>query len=291
MRLPIISRIDWKDPAQRLRFALLSGAAVIFLLFSLAAIFPLASHPTFCGKACHSQSPQWQSWKASAHSQVTCYACHMDVGSIRHLLKLKLYDAPVGMIATALGTEPKPINEHSHVSQALTPRERCERCHTNENRKFTFSKGIKMNHLAHKEAGLDCTVCHNRIAHKGAEDFEPLKSEWKEAEGFHYEDFLTMKHGCLRCHSGNAESRSEETLSLIGNGKKPPTACTACHTEDFDLPVGHDDPVWRTAHGKEAKKDFSVCMECHGASKEFDHDGKPWCTLCHDAAQVATFRV
>jgi len=214
----------------------------------------------------------------------------MDVYSISHLLKLKLYDAPVGVIATLRGTVPKPINEHSNVSQALVPRERCERCHVNENRNFTFSKGIYMNHVAHKKAGIDCAVCHNRVAHKGAEEFEPMKSEWEETKGFHYENFLTMKHGCLRCHSSNPNSRNEETLRLIENDKQPPTACTTCHTEDFDLPLGHDNPNWRSIHKNEAQKDFGACMECHGAGKEFDNEGKPWCTMCHDAKKVATFK-
>jgi hypothetical protein len=260
------------------------------LLFMVAAALPLASNPTFCIVACHNMAPEVEAWKASSHAKVTCYACHLNRVSITHLLKMKLVEAPTSMAHTIFGTLEIPINAESEISQEDFKMTRCERCHTNENRKFTFSRGIFMSHIPHKKAGINCAVCHNRVAHGGAEEFEPMKSEWEEARGFEYENFLHMKEGCFRCHSANPNSRSEETLSLIENGKTPPKACTTCHTKDFDLPSGHDNPKWRTEHQEEAKKDFSVCMKCHGAGEKFDNAGEPWCTMCHDASKVKAFK-
>lgn len=288
---------DFSEPNTRFRFLLYAGAGVVFLLFFMSAALPLASNPTFCGVACHSQNPEYQTWKKSAHSKVTCYACHVNI-SYAHLAKEKFIAGPLGIFSEITGRYEKPINAESHYSQESVPKERCERCHANENRKFTFTRGIYMNHEAHNEAGINCTVCHNRIAHKGAEEYEPLKSwpETKEAakkegeEKFEYKNFLTMKQGCFRCHSGSPENRDEETLKKIQNGKKPPTACTTCHTKDFDLPVGHGSSSWRTEHESVAKQNFAYCFKCHDAGAKFDNHGRPWCTLCHGDDKVATFK-
>lgn len=289
---------DLSGPNAKLILMLYLGAVAIGGLFVVAAAFPLASNPTFCGVACHSQAPEWKTWQKSSHAKVTCYACHVDVNSLPALLKEKLISGPKGIFNTVFDSYEKPINEHSHYSQEMLPMERCERCHSNENRKFTFTNGIYMNHNAHKAAGIDCAVCHNRVAHKGAEDYEPLKS-WPETkelaheegeEKWEYKNFLTMKQGCFRCHSGSPESRNPETLAKIENGRKPPIACTTCHTKDFPLPVGHGDESWRSGHGEVAKKDFGACFTCHDEGAKFDNAGKPWCTLCHDPARVDAFK-
>ncbi len=292
-----LTMLDMSGPNAKLRITLYLGAVAIFGLLFLSAVFPLSSNPVFCGKACHNMNPEYSAWQKSSHAKVTCYACHINLSYV-HLLQDKLTAGPMGMLNTALNRYEKPINPHSHYSQEDVPMARCERCHANENRKFTFTRGIYMNHDAHKAAGINCTVCHNRVAHKGAEDYEPLKS-WPEAkeiaeeegeEKFHYKNFLTMKQGCFRCHSGSPESRNPETLALIENGKKPPTACTTCHTSDFDLPNGHGEESWRSKHGEVARKNFPYCFTCHDGGAKFDNGGKPWCTLCHDADKVNGFK-
>jgi hypothetical protein len=268
---------------------LILGAIVVIILFFFASGLTLSSNPTFCGVACHNMNPEWQAWKKSSHAKVTCYSCHGDRSYI-YFFRMKLFVDPIGAVSSILNTYEKPINKDNEVALHEIKRNRCERCHTNENRKFTFSKGIWMNHEAHKQAGIRCTVCHNRITHLGAEQYEPLKSEWKEARGFRYKNFFTMKEGCLRCHSSNPAERDKEALELIENGKKPPTACTTCHTKDFDLPKGHDNPNWRTEHPTTAKQDFSYCFSCHDAGAKFDNKGKPWCTVCHDDVTVSKFK-
>lgn len=297
MRIKRFKRPDLSNPNVRFRVALYAGAGAIFLMFFVAAAFPLASNPNFCGKACHSQNPEYVTWQKSSHSKVTCYACHVNP-TYTHLLKEKLISGPLGIFNTLFNKYEKPINAESHYSQEGIPMERCERCHANENRKFTFSKGLYMNHGVHKKAGINCTVCHNRVAHKGAGNEEPLKS-WPEAkklaeeeghEKFEYKDFLEMKEGCFRCHSGSAESRNPETLHLIKNHKKPPTSCSTCHTSEFELPEGHGNKAWRSTHGELAKKDFNTCFACHDAGAQFDSGGKIWCSLCHDDDKVAGFK-
>jgi nitrate/TMAO reductase-like tetraheme cytochrome c subunit len=288
---------DLSTSKGRLQLALYAGAVAIGGLFFVASVPTVASNSTFCGVACHSQNPQWQSWKESAHSQITCYSCHIDI-SYKHLAQEKLIAGPVGIIGEVFGLYEKPINADSHYSQKI-PVERCERCHANENREFSFSEGIIMDHDAHQGAGIACAVCHNRVAHQGAEKFEPLKSAWPETkeaarkagqEEFAYKNFMKMKDGCFRCHSGSPESRDPKTLELIKNGRRAPQACTACHTGDFDLPRGHTSGTWRSEHGEAARENFGDCFDCHAAGADYDNNGKDWCTLCHADEQADRFK-
>jgi len=283
---------DLKDENSRFKALLLLGAVAFLALFLFAVAMPLASNPTFCGKACHNMAPEWETWKKSSHAAVTCYSCH---GSRNYVtfFKEKLLEDPIGAISSILDTYEKPINKEDEYSQTHLPANRCLRCHSPSKRKFTPRLGLNITstmHLKHLDAGLQCTTCHNRITHLGAENYEPLKSEWEESKGFKYKNFLTMKQGCFRCHSGNANERNNETLAIIKNGKVPPKRCTTCHNSDFNLPKGHNQFDWRKKHGPVARQDFSYCFGCHDAGAQFDNNGKPWCTLCHDDPKVASFK-
>ena len=280
---------DFKDPIIKFQATLIVGAIAVAGLFMVAAGITLSSNPTFCGKACHNMNPEYQTWMRSSHAKITCYSCHGDRSYVVFFRNKLLID-PIGAISSILNTYEKPINKDDELSQVEIQRNRCERCHDVYTRKFTYSRGIWMNHQAHLAAGLRCTTCHNRITHLGAENYEPLKSEWPEAKGFKYKNFLTMKQGCFRCHSSNPAERNQETLAIITNGKTPPQACTTCHTKDFNLPTGHAETNWRTQHGAVAKQNFSYCFGCHDAGAKFDNNGKPWCTVCHDASKVASFK-
>jgi cytochrome c nitrite reductase small subunit len=271
-----------RERQYRLALMLYGVAGVLVFAFVFPAILAASSSPGFC-KICHSMNPEYQTWTKSSHAQIPCYGCH-GPKSIATLIYNKSIVDSKGPLQEITGMFLKPVNEESELSQEEIPMERCERCHNNANRKFTFSKGIYMDHDKHKAAGINCTVCHNRVVHKGAEKYEPTKS-WAEA-GFAYTDYLTMKDGCLRCHSASPESRNEETLKKIKNGKKPPQACTACHTKDFKLPVGHEGAEWRTQHGPIAKQDIKYCMSCHSEKAKFANGSEPWCTLCHDKQKV-----
>lgn len=281
---------DFSDRVVRVRLFLLGGLAVIMWLFSMALIIPASSNVLFCGQACHNMNPEYQTWKVSSHSKITCTACHVDP-TLYGLAYEKIVEGPLGLLHTVTESHEKPINEASHVSQEKLPAVRCERCHANENRKFTFSSGIYMDHKAHGKAGIQCAVCHNRVTHLGAEEFEPLKSEWEEAEEFKFKNYLTMKDGCFRCHSSNKQLRDEHALHLIKNHKEPPSACKTCHTKEFKkMPLGHANGDWRDKHGAEVVKNLKYCLTCHEAGAKFDHEGTPWCLVCHDEAQMTRFR-
>ncbi len=283
---------DLKDPENRFKVFLIVGAILVAGLFFFSAGITLSSNPTFCGKACHNMAPEWETWKKSSHAAVTCYSCHGDRNPI-YFFRMKLLADPVGAVSSILNTYEKPINKDDEVSQHEIKLNRCLRCHSPAKRKFTPRLGLNVTsamHMKHIRAGLRCTTCHNRITHLGAENYEPLKSEWKEAKGFKYKNFLTMKQGCFRCHSVNPAERDRETEKIIKNGKVPPKACTTCHNKDFKLPTGHNQLAWRSEHGPVAKSNFNYCFGCHDAGAKFDNKGKPWCTLCHDQDAVSGFK-
>ena len=270
-----------RNRRQRLALGLYFGAFGIFLLFAIPVALSASSNPRFCA-VCHSMNPEYQTWKRSSHAAIPCYSCHGSRSSI-HLLYDKAFFHIWTPFQELTGRFEKPVNAGDHVSQEVIPMERCERCHKNANRRFTFSEGIYINHMAHKEAGINCTVCHNRIVHKGAEEYEPLKT-WDP--DFEYPDYLTMKSGCHRCHSNSAESRDLETLAHVKNGKVPPRGCSVCHTQDFELPIDHELEDWRTEHQEFAMKDIEYCLSCHGETGPYANGKEPWCTKCHDREKV-----
>lgn len=282
---------DFSKPNVRFRMLLYAGALAIFILFFVAAAFPLASNPTFCGKVCHSQNPEYVSWQKSSHAKVTCYACHINP-TYSHLFQDKLTAGPIGIVDTLLDSYEKPINAESHYSQENVPSERCLRCHDPSNRNFTPDLEIGLNatsemHIKHLDSGLVCTTCHNRVAHLGAGKYEPLKT-WKP--GFKYKNFMTMREGCWRCHSEDEKYRDEETLAKVGD-KVPPTNCNTCHgkLQPETGKYNHNDVEgvpWKDGklrHGKLAKEDFSVCLACHEkTSDEKSGSEVPNCTTtCH----------
>ncbi|MBI4743221.1 MAG: cytochrome c3 family protein [Actinobacteria bacterium] len=276
MKLP-----DFSDPIARTRFILYAGALVIVLLFIIATAVPVFSNPDFCGNTCHDGGPaQYEAWKRSSHSKITCYACHTETGLV-NVLKEKAAGGIGGLIGITTGNYEKPVNAESHLGNEIMTVEPCERCHDIESRKWTFSRGLIMNHEAHIKAKLTCTKCHNRVAHLLMPKYE--KGEEKEHK---YKNFLSMTEGCMRCHSSSRIGGPYKAP----NGKVAPTACSTCHNADAAMPAGHD-ATWRSVHGKIARQNMKYCMECHDKEARFNYDEKIYCIRCHDQQTIKTFGI
>lgn len=276
---------SWKDAKIR-RVLVLITVSVVFLVgfTSFLAGIPFATNPTLCGQLCHATNAEFQSWSRSAHANVACHFCHLDRPSE------KVVNPVSRAILSALDAFQKPINADSAYSQKGVPKERCLYCHApgagSAGAKNIGVKGTM--HNRHLDAGLDCTVCHNRVAHLGAEDFEPLKS-WQP--GFKYRDFTTMKQGCWRCHGRNSKYVDSEALALVG-GKKPSSDCRLCHDRPSSLRPGAGEASHETTgslnwkagarHGRAALADFNVCLACHPLVKDTQAAGLPDCSSsCH----------
>jgi nitrate/TMAO reductase-like tetraheme cytochrome c subunit len=290
-----LSRFRSLETRQKLILAAIAVALVILILVLIAGI-PLATNPKFCGETCHAINPEYQTWKRSSHAEIACHFCHTDQSYVG-LGKDKFVDGPRRFFKNQSNSFAKPINADSNYGLHKLKTNRCLRCHSPKTRPFSGRRGLNVTskmHLKHLKAGLFCSTCHNRVVHLGAEKYEPLKSEWKEAKGFKYKNFLTMRQGCWRCHSNDKRYRSEKTLKIIKNGKKPPTSCKTCHNQEWNLKPGKESGKynhgevggipWRDGkrrHGVIAKKDFDACTACHPRTGT-SPNGLPNCTTtCH----------
>jgi hypothetical protein len=248
---------DFSDSETKFKYMLFGGIGLILILFIISVIVPVFSNPKFCGETCHSQNPEYESWGKSAHSKITCDACHVQPG-ILGLIKDKIGNKPVEIFGELTNQYEKPINHDSRLSQEEMMNDACLRCHSPLTRKFTTNKILKIEsaHIKHLEEGVRCTYCHNRVAHDIAG----------------YTNYLTMK-GCSRCHS-------------LKPGGRAPGTCETCHPPDFvaKKPPSHLVPNWapprdfvkvtaKYEHPAKAKEDISYCLMCH--------DEEKFCTTCH----------
>lgn len=246
---------------------------------------------------CHSMKPNYESWQKSSHAKLPCMSCHAPPGGalslmMEHVLAGKL------VVAEFVTGFHEPINAESEWSQEHMETDQCERCHDLETRVVTPSEAVpnmtSQAHLQHLAAGLRCTTCHNRIAHKTMDDGKIEYEKGEKGDSFKYENFMEMKEGCMRCHNA-------EKPYTAPNKATAPTACTTCHSKDWEgLPIGHV-KGWRTKlHGKVAKSGFGYCLGnksidgkmpgCHAATAKFNsEDGKPICARCHDEELVGSF--
>jgi hypothetical protein len=260
---------DLSDPKQKFAVIVYSFAAVVVVLFVSAVAVPVLSNPVFCGYTCHENTPEYIAWQRSNHAKVPCYACHSEPGLV-NLLKDKIFVGLPTVFHKFAGHE-WPVNAESEASIEM-PSEVCERCHNMDNRKLTPSKGIIMNHKAHKMKGVRCPICHNRVAHLAVnnQDNNGVKYDAGERQDHHYLVGLSMEEGCFRCHTRKETKFRQE----VPEWRTAPTACTTCHNSDFQLPPGHGS-AWRTNHRfivKSKGKEF--CFKCHNV--------KSFCGQCHD---------
>lgn len=268
---------DWKDPKIRLKLIFYGGAAVVFLLLSSTIMLATTSSNSFCNLFCHSMDNDVNAFHRSAHANVTCMSCH-GPGELPELLLEKAM-AGKEMLAEFITGYEKPINGESHLAKEF-PSEHCERCHAIDIRDVTPSSGLMINHKKHEEKGVNCTYCHNRVAHP-------------KLAG--YENYLTME-GCYRGGGpegegeGEAEAQTESEAEARGchslaAGAKAPGKCEACHTKEFTLkPKNHlAADFLPPKHAKMAKGDreycnmchiSNFCQNCHGPGVEMPHPAK-----------------
>lgn len=234
-------KIDWKNPNKRPRYIMWAGAGLMGLAAFVIAAVMATSNRWFCSDVCHLvMDDAIIAYETSPHANISCMACHTKVKA--NPVPFLLHKAEFGIdgvYKVATGTYHLPPNPESEVAFE-TPMEQCTQCHAGY-KSINASAGMKIDHKAHKEAGVACTICHNRVAHQE-------KQELTLAGNTKHEDFMEME-GCFRCHS-------QET------GAEAPGRCDACHTEEFELePETHAQPAFykpfgdSSGHAELAKQD------------------------------------
>ncbi|HEX3015180.1 MAG TPA: cytochrome c3 family protein [Desulfobacteria bacterium] len=239
------------SPRFKIKLFILATGCLLVGLITTIGITGITASPTFC-QTCHEMRPEYVTWKASAHSQISCLDCHSQPGTNQLITQKtmflkELYDHLIGNINTPISLDDP------------TPDVVCEKCHTDK-RVATPSGDIKIPHKAHKARGIPCMACHSAVAHAEiAENGFTADGNWQkwiEPVGKVYmrQDFLKFSMAeCLDCH---------QELSA-GPGVDQ---CDACHTK-FIKPASHKDKQFLIQHGRAAFKDINQCDQCHKVTK------------------------
>jgi hypothetical protein len=215
------------DPARRPRFIVWTVVAVIMLVAIMIPVLGVTSSIWFCSQGCHKvQDDTIIAYKHSSHSQISCMACHMPVNANPVVFLLHKAEALGELYMTVTNKFELPLNGESEVALTMKSTQ-CTQCHDESKRTVTPDAGIKIDHAVHAKNGVDCTICHNRIAHR--EDFNlTLKDPNSKKPNRKHEDFMLMT-ACFRCHTQDYKGTN-----------KPTGACAACHTPEFQLkPASH----------------------------------------------------
>lgn len=242
-----ISLSGFKDPVTRPRFVVWTVVAAIIIVAVMVPVLGVTSTRWFCAEGCHKvQDDTITAYKHSSHSEISCMACHMPVNANPVVFLLHKAEALGELYMTVTNKFELPLNGEDEVALTMKSTQ-CTQCHDENKRHVTPSSGIKIDHAKHAEKGVDCTICHNRIAHR--EDFELQNKDPNTGTNRKHPDFMTMT-ACFRCHSQEP-------------GSQAPGTCITCHPEDFQLkPDSHLQPgFFPKGHGKLGAEEESRTLQ------------------------------
>lgn len=234
----------FNDKSKILKFTIIAAGLSLVVLVSVIGMTYATSVPKFCA-LCHIMKPEYATWQASSHSQVSCTACHVDPGlksALEHkvvatkelyLYVTKKYELPIQM------TEDLPDS-------------RCLKCHSLK-RKVSSSTDLNIPHKRHYDNKVPCIKCHQGVAHgKVASSGMTIGgdfNQWTKSKAaglMNVQNTLPRMDLCMDCH-----------------GRRGVTvACEACHSGSMK-PDSHQEKAFKTTHGKQAKKNIKYCSTCH----------------------------
>ncbi len=229
-----LSLAGFKDPVRRPRYIIWSGAVLLGLAAFIVVAFCATSTYWFCASLCHSvQDDAINTYNLGSHNMVSCLSCHEPANA--DPLTFTYFKAKAGIIGAYqlyTKTNEAPLNPESEL--ALNKKEmgskQCTQCHSS-NRVITPSKGIIIDHKVHEEKEIQCTACHNRVAHPETNYEMVNKNPKTGVVAEKHADFMSMT-ACFRCHTLTDE--------VPEGGIKAPGKCSACHPADFNLkPSNH----------------------------------------------------
>jgi nitrate/TMAO reductase-like tetraheme cytochrome c subunit len=220
----------------------------IILLFTVGFLgLETTSSSQFCA-SCHEMKPEYYTWKASSHSEVDCVNCH--TGSTKEEYAKAKANGLVQVFKKATQTYTAPIRMPNQIKD-----ESCDKCHNIFTREVTPTGDLIIPHDKHKEKGIECTQCHQGIAHGKIADrkmtYQTDYAKWDDMLGravmtepkYIKPDMAT----CMECH----ELRNA------------PLECSACHKTGM-IPNSHKRKEFKLqSHGSHAQEDLKGCNDCH----------------------------
>jgi len=157
-----ISLSGFKDPVTRPRFVVWTFVVV----FALAAFVVVALGATstfwFCAEVCHKvQDDTIDAYKASAHSEISCMACHEPVNANTIVFLFAKVKSGLEVIPTVGNTFDLPLNAGSALALeggTHMGSQQCTQCHS-ANRITTPGEGILIDHKAHMRTPMSGAPC------------------------------------------------------------------------------------------------------------------------------------
>lgn len=281
----------FRNPATRARAYIWTGVSVVIFGVFFFLIIAFTSSYFFCANICHAvQDDSIYSYQNSTHRTVSCLACHMPAGADPVTFMLHKAVALQEIPMTLMGTYEIPLNKGSHLSQNPDHMGsiQCTQCHDLSKRNVTPSAGILIDHKAHAEENISCTICHNRIAHNETDrDFQFVNVDPNSGELNTGHPDMSGMTGCMRCHRVDGDGQVEESpFEATG-------ACEACHTPEFDLvPEDHKAEGWKSAHGDAANEEaVHVAEVAAELEAEGGHEAEPKSDEAKATAHVPNIEV
>ncbi|MEN6430163.1 MAG: NapC/NirT family cytochrome c [Coriobacteriales bacterium] len=225
-----------RDPVRRARHIIWIGVALLALAAVIIVAFGATSTYWFCAEICHKvQDDSIAAYDRSSHNMVSCMSCHEPVNADPITFTFKKAKSLGELVFTVTNNYELPLNPDSKLALNTEemPSKQCTQCHNLDTRKVTPSPGIIIDHAVHEENEINCTACHNRVAHNESGDWEPVLFNPNDGpKSVKHQNYMSMT-ACFRCHTLTAEAPE--------GGIKAPGTCAACHPADFDLkPANHD---------------------------------------------------
>ncbi|SMQ84275.1 cytochrome c-type protein NapC [Bacillus sp. OV166] len=281
--------IDWKNPVNRWKLLFVSLVGCIVVFGGGYGVLTMTNSPTFCA-SCHEMAPEYSTFTASAHNQISCVQCHIKPGftnMITHKMKSvkEVYYHVTGVPEQIVQTEEEAVSN-----------ENCLQCHS-KNRLVTASGDLKVNHKGHIEKDIPCITCHAGVVHakmatRGI-NVEEVRGEWtkESAEKLMEKKYLRPNMGtCIDCHDKvnngekpwkdaayNVPVNPEEVEKKLEEKDKEATKerATESTTEGEntkEVAAAHDkktQDIILQAIGKQ-KTDVKISMECATCHKQTD---------------------
>jgi hypothetical protein len=246
-----ISFGGFSDPVRRPRFIIWTFTVVFALAAFVIVALGATSTRWFCEDVCHKvQDDTIRAYQASTHSEISCMACHEPVNADTITFLFAKVKSGLEVIPTVANTYELPLNKGSEL--ALEGGEhmgsqQCTQCHSS-NRQVSENNGVLINHKVHADAGIWCTVCHNRVAHNDTAAPPQLKDPKGNPNTVH-QNFMMMD-ACFRCHDLQGDTK----MTGVG-AKAAPGTCSTCHPAGFNLvPSTHNAADWAVmGHGQAAR--------------------------------------
>ncbi|WP_342042379.1 cytochrome c3 family protein [Bacillus sp. OTU2372] len=291
--------IDWKNPVNRWKLLFVSLVGCIVIFGGGYGVLSFTNSPSFCS-SCHEMQPEYTSYTASAHNQISCVQCHIKPGTVNMLTHKMKSLKEVYYHVTGVPTQIVQTEEEAVSSQ------NCLQCHS-KNRLVTASGDLKVNHKGHIEEGIPCITCHSGVVHakmasRGI-NTEDVRGDWTQAsaEKLMEEKYLRPNMGtCINCHdqvnngvkpwkeaSYNVPANPEEVEKKLEENKnassgEATTATAATETEKSETASNEKDAATLAEHDQKTQ---DIILQAIGKQQN-DVKLSMACQTCHKKVKV-----